>query len=162
MTRSAAAWAVLALTGLALFGNYYVYDSIGPLAEQLSRELGYSDTQIGTLNAIYSVPNIVLVFVGGVLVDRYGPGLVTFWTALACLAKSSVLKSRCLWWSFWSRTYRAAESSCDRLTVNAAYPSCQANLTTFSFDSLTHFEEPALISRRASDSATLGGTRARM
>jgi len=86
VTRAGAAWAVLALTGLALFGNYYVYDSIGPLAEQLSRELGYSDTQIGTLNAIYSVPNIVLVFVGGILVDRYGPGLVTFWTALVCLA----------------------------------------------------------------------------
>lgn len=86
MTRGAAAWAVLALTGLALFGNYYVYDSIGPLAEQLSRELGYSDTQIGTLNAIYSLPNIVLVFVGGILVDRYGPGLVTFWTAIVCLA----------------------------------------------------------------------------
>jgi len=86
VTRAGAAWAVLALTGIALFGNYYVYDSIGPLAEQLARELGYSDTQIGTLNAIYSVPNIVLVFVGGVLVDRYGPGLVTFWTALVCLA----------------------------------------------------------------------------
>ncbi len=86
MNRGGAAWAVLALTGLALFGNYYVYDSIGPLAEQLSRELGHSDTQIGTLNAIYSLPNIVLVFVGGILVDRYGPGLVTFWTAIVCLA----------------------------------------------------------------------------
>ncbi len=85
MTRAGAAWAVLALTGLALFGNYYVYDSIGPLAEQLSRELGFSDAQIGTLNAIYSAPNIVLVFVGGILVDRYGPGFVTFWTAVICL-----------------------------------------------------------------------------
>ena len=86
MTRAGAAWAVLALTGLALFGNYYVYDSIGPLAEQLSRELGFSDAQIGTLNAICSAPNIVLVFVGGILVDRYGPGFVTFWTAVICLA----------------------------------------------------------------------------
>jgi len=90
VTRGAAAWAVLALTGLALFGNYYVYDSIGPLAEQLSRELGYSDTQIGTLNAIYSVPNIVLVFVGGILVDRYGPGPVTFWTSVICLAGAAL------------------------------------------------------------------------
>jgi MFS family permease len=90
VTRGTAAWAVLALTGLALFGNYYVYDSIGPLAEQLSRELGYSDTQIGTLNAIYSVPNIVLVFVGGILVDRYGPGLVTFWSALVCLVGAAL------------------------------------------------------------------------
>ena len=36
---------------LAMIGNYYVYDSIGPVAELLSRQLGYSDTQIGILNA---------------------------------------------------------------------------------------------------------------
>ncbi len=54
-----------------MLGNYYAYDSIGPVAEQLSRELHFSDTQIGTLNAIYSLPNIFLVVIGGVLVDRF-------------------------------------------------------------------------------------------
>lgn len=84
MTRGARAWVVLGLTSLALFGNYYIYDSIGPVADLLQRQLGFSDTQIGTLNAIYSLPNIVLVFVGGVLVDRYGPAVVTAWTAAIC------------------------------------------------------------------------------
>ena len=46
-------WWILASVSLLMFGNYYVYDSIGPVAEQLERELGYSDTQIGTLNAIF-------------------------------------------------------------------------------------------------------------
>ena len=63
--------AMFVATSLAMIGNYYVYDSIGPVAELLSRQLGYSDTQIGTLNAVYSLPNIVMVLIGGVLVDRY-------------------------------------------------------------------------------------------
>jgi MFS family permease len=70
---------------LVMLGNYYIYDSIGPVAEQLSRQLGYSDTQIGTLNAIYSFPNIFLVVIGGVLVDRFSArGMVLATTAL-CL-----------------------------------------------------------------------------
>jgi MFS family permease len=72
-------------TSLAMMGNYYVYDSIGPLADLLSRELGLSDTQIGTLNAIYSAPNLVMVLVGGVLVDRYSARAMVWATSLICL-----------------------------------------------------------------------------
>ncbi len=70
---------------LASIGNYYVYDSIGPLADLLSRQLGFSDTQIGTLNAIYSLPNIFMVLIGGVLVDRFNARSVTVTTAAVCL-----------------------------------------------------------------------------
>ena len=77
-------WWALILASVMIFGNYYVYDAIAPLAEQLSSELGFSDTQIGSLNAIYSLPNIFLVFVGGILVDKYGAGRVSLWTALIC------------------------------------------------------------------------------
>jgi MFS family permease len=80
-----ARWWILAFTSLALFGNYYVYDSIAPVADLLQRQLGFSDTQLGTLNAIYSLPNIVMVLLGGVLVDRYGAARVTLWTAVICL-----------------------------------------------------------------------------
>lgn len=72
-------------TSLAMIGNYYIYDSIGPVAELLSRQLGWSDTQIGTLNAIYSLPNILMVLIGGVLVDRFSARSVTLATALICL-----------------------------------------------------------------------------
>jgi MFS family permease len=71
--------------GICLLGNYYGYDSIGPVAEQLSRELHFSDTQIGTLNAIYSLPNIFLVVIGGILVDRFGARLMTVATTALCL-----------------------------------------------------------------------------
>lgn len=75
---------------LVMLGNYYGYDSIAPLAEQLSRELHFTDTQIGSLNAIYSLPNIFLVLVGGVLVDRFtARGMVVATTAL-CLVGTVV------------------------------------------------------------------------
>ena len=70
-------WAVLTAISVAMFGNYYAYDSIGPVADSLQRILGYTDTQIGTLNAIYSFPNIVMVLIGGVIVDRYGAARAT-------------------------------------------------------------------------------------
>ena len=76
--------AMFVATALAMIGNYYVYDSIGPVAELLSRQLGYSDTQIGTLNAVYSLPNIVMVLIGGVLVDRYSARVVTLATTIIC------------------------------------------------------------------------------
>ena len=62
------AWLVAALAALAQFGNFYVYDSIGPVADLLQQQRGFSDSQIGLLNAIYNLPNVVLILVGGVLV----------------------------------------------------------------------------------------------
>jgi MFS family permease len=81
----AGAWAMLTLVSLAMFGNYYVYDSIAPVADLLQRQLGFSDSELGALNAIYSAPNIVMVLIGGVIVDRFGAGRSTFWFALICL-----------------------------------------------------------------------------
>lgn len=73
-------------TSLAMIGNYYVYDSIGPVADLLAQQLGFTDTQIGTLNAIYSVPNLFMVLIGGVLVDRYSARAATLVTSLICFA----------------------------------------------------------------------------
>ena len=82
------AWLVFALVAAAAYGNFYVYDSIGPVADLLQRERGFSDTQIGMLNAIYSLPNVVLVLVGGMLVDRLGAARVAVGTAAVCLVGS--------------------------------------------------------------------------
>lgn len=65
-------WAVLVMVSLAMFGNYYVYDCIAPIADLLSRQLGFSESNIGLLQAIYSIPNVFLVLVGGLIVDRIG------------------------------------------------------------------------------------------
>lgn len=65
-------WTVLVVVSLAMFGNYYVYDAVSPLADVLKAQLGFSDSAIGTLQAIYSLPNVFLVLVGGILIDRLG------------------------------------------------------------------------------------------
>lgn len=86
----ATAWLIGVLVAVALFGNYYVYDSIGPVADLLQQQRGFSDSQVGLLNAIYSLPNVVLILVGGVLVDRFGAARMTLWTALVCLAGAAL------------------------------------------------------------------------
>ncbi len=65
-------WMALLFISLAMFGNYYIYDSISPLADLLKTQLGFSDSNIGLLNAIYSFPNIIMVLVGGMIIDRIG------------------------------------------------------------------------------------------
>ena len=65
-------WMVLVVISLAMFGNYYVYDAISPIADLLKSQLGFSDRNIGTLNAIYSFPNIIMVLIGGIIIDRIG------------------------------------------------------------------------------------------
>jgi MFS family permease len=65
-------WAILLFISLAMFGNYYVYDSISPLADLLAKQLNFTDSNIGLLQGIYSFPNIILVLVGGLIIDRIG------------------------------------------------------------------------------------------
>jgi MFS family permease len=65
-------WMVLLFISLAMFGNYYIYDSISPLADLLVKQLNFSDADIGLLQAIYSFPNIIMVLIGGIVIDKIG------------------------------------------------------------------------------------------
>jgi MFS family permease len=78
-------WAVLVFISLAMFGNYYVYDCIAPIADLLSKQLGFSDSNIGLLQAIYSFPNMIMVLIGGYLVDRIGTRKAIFLFGSICL-----------------------------------------------------------------------------
>jgi MFS family permease len=86
-------WMVLFLVSLAMFGNYYVYDSISPLADLLARELKFTDSNIGLLNAIYSIPNIFMVLIGGLIIDRIGTRVSTVIFGLLCLVGAAVTAS---------------------------------------------------------------------
>ena len=76
-------WLVLVFISLAMFGNYYVYDCIGPLAPLLSKQ-GFTDSSIGLLQAIYSFPNIVMVLIGGIIIDRIGTKKSTMLFGVIC------------------------------------------------------------------------------
>lgn len=76
---------ILFLVSVAMFGNYYIYDSISPVADLLAKQLNFSDSNIGLLNAIYSLPNLVMVVIGGVIIDKLGTRLSSFIFAFLCL-----------------------------------------------------------------------------
>jgi len=83
-------WMVLVFVSLAMFGNYYVYDCIAPVADLLAKQLGFSDSNIGLLQAIYSIPNVFMVLIGGYIVDRIGTRKAILIFGTLCFAGSVV------------------------------------------------------------------------
>ena len=83
-------WGVLLFVSVAMFGNYYVYDSIAPVADVLVDQLGFTNKMIGTVNAIYSLPNIIMVLIGGIIIDRIGTRRSTLLFAVLCLVGAAV------------------------------------------------------------------------
>lgn len=74
-------WLALALASLSIAGDYYAYDAIAPDADLLRRLHGLTQTRIGLLNAIFSLPNIPLSLVAGLLIDRIGAARMALITA---------------------------------------------------------------------------------
>lgn len=83
-------WLVLIFVSLTMFGNYYVYDCIAPIADLLTKQLGFSDSNIGLLQAIYSIPNVFMVLIGGYVVDRIGTRKAIFIFGTLCFLGSVV------------------------------------------------------------------------
>lgn len=77
-------WLVLIFVSLAMFGNYYIYDCIAPIAPLLKTQLGFSDFNIGLLNGIYSVPNVIMVLIGGIIIDKIGASKATLLFTIIC------------------------------------------------------------------------------
>ncbi|MCB0732234.1 MAG: MFS transporter, partial [Ignavibacteriae bacterium] len=65
-------WTVLIFVSLAMFGNYYIYDSIAPIADLLKSELGFTDVNIGSLYSIYSFAAVFILIISGPIIDRLG------------------------------------------------------------------------------------------
>ena len=83
-------WAVLVIISLAMFGNYYVYDAVSPIADLLKSQLHFTDKNIGLLNAIYSVPNVFMVLIGGIIIDRVGVRKGTLLFGTLCLLGAAI------------------------------------------------------------------------
>jgi len=65
-------WVVLIIISMAMFANYYVYDSIAPIADILKSDLGFTDANIGSLYSVYSIAAVIVLLLGGVIIDRFG------------------------------------------------------------------------------------------
>jgi MFS family permease len=77
-------WLVLVVISLAMFGNYYVYDSVAPIADMLKSGLGFTDENIGQLYSVYSVAAVIVLLVGGVIIDRFGTAKSTVLFGTIC------------------------------------------------------------------------------
>lgn len=86
-------WTVLVIISLAMFGNYYIYDCISPLADVLKSQLHFAYKDIGLLNAIYSIPNIFMVLIGGFIIDKIGTRKSALLFGIICLAGSALTAS---------------------------------------------------------------------
>jgi MFS family permease len=84
MTQMRIKWIMLALAALTIMGSYYTYDSIAPVAGMLRDQRGFSQSQIGLLNAVFNLPNIALALAGGILIDRIGAAKSILIAALIC------------------------------------------------------------------------------
>ena len=78
-------WTVLVFISLAMFGNYYVYDSIGPVIDLLREQLDFTYRQIGFMSTAYNVAAIVVLLAGGYIIDRWGTKKSMTFFAIVCL-----------------------------------------------------------------------------
>ena len=83
-------WAILIVLSVAMFGNYYPYDAVAPVADLLSSQLGFNDEQIGSLYSVYSVAAVLVLLAGGYVIDRYGTKRSLLAFGVICLIASVV------------------------------------------------------------------------
>lgn len=77
-------WLVLFCISLAMFGNYYLYDTIAPIADLLKKQLNFTDEQIGLLYSSYSWGAILFLLLGGIIIDRFGTRVGTMLFGVIC------------------------------------------------------------------------------
>jgi MFS family permease len=63
---------VLLAVSVCFSGGFFGYDALPPIANLLSRQLHFSDSNIGLIQAAYSFPTILTLVIGGILTDRIG------------------------------------------------------------------------------------------
>ncbi|TYT27081.1 major facilitator superfamily domain-containing protein 1 [Luteimonas viscosa] len=86
-------WLALILVSVAMFGNYYVYDAFGPVVDLLREQEGFSYDQISMIFSAYSVAAVLVLLVGGYVIDRWGTKRAITLFAVICLAAAALMAS---------------------------------------------------------------------
>ena len=87
-------WLILALSCFIMFGNFYAYDNPSALNRQLRTWMADKsgaefEFHLNLLYTVYSAPNIILPFVVGRALDRYGSRSFLIWLSLLmCLGQT--------------------------------------------------------------------------
>ena len=85
-------WTVLLVLSLIMAANYFFYDVMSPLQEQIRVHLHFSNTAYGFLQSAYSIPNVFLfmAIIGGIILDKIGIRITGF-VFIAFMAVGSLL-----------------------------------------------------------------------
>ena len=86
-------WLALVLVSVAMFGNYYVYDAFGPVVDLLRTQEGFTYDQISMIFSAYSVAAVLVLLVGGYVIDRWGTKRSIALFALICMASAALMAS---------------------------------------------------------------------
>lgn len=86
-------WLVLVVISMSMFGNYYAYDSIGPIFDLLKEQLGYTDSQLGQLYTWYSIAAVLVLLIGGYIIDKFGTKISVLVFGLICLLAAAITAS---------------------------------------------------------------------
>lgn len=79
-------WCMLAMACFYMVGSNFCYDNPGPLETQLEDQLKLDSTHFSLFYTVYSLPNMILPLLGGILLDSIGVrmGLIFFCAVLTC------------------------------------------------------------------------------
>lgn len=96
---------ILLSVSLMLVGNYFAYDSIGALAPLIIDNMHLDREAIGMMYSFYSWPNLFMVFLAGLLIDRYGTRTMSLvFSALIVLGSGIVAAAPVFWLMLLGRT----------------------------------------------------------
>ena len=81
-------WFTLFLSCVYILGNYYCYDEPAALEIQMEHDFSMSKQEFGFLYSVYSLPNLFLPFLGGIIFDKMGTRLgITLYTLFVCIGQ---------------------------------------------------------------------------
>lgn len=93
-TRAPMKILILLLVCGTTIGSYYSYNSTAVISTTLIKEFGLSQFEYGLIYSVYSIPNLILPLLGGLIVDRIGVrfglllflGLIAFGTGIVAIS----------------------------------------------------------------------------
>jgi MFS family permease len=143
---------VLATICLISVDNYFAYHEPAALAELYKSEYGLSSPQFGSLFTAYSLPNIVLVFFSGLLVDRLGMGICGVLFNLCIAAGATVCTLVPGAGSSWPASHVLVMLLCGRLLIGVGGESVVATtlkMISRSFAATDHLNTAMAVNQAA-------------
>lgn len=77
-------WIALLVASLAMFGNYYLYDSVAYVATDFMDLLGFSNADYSKFYSMYSIAAVIVLVFSGFLIDRFGARIVILVAGVLC------------------------------------------------------------------------------